>query len=135
MAFAAGAGRGKVRSDINITPLVDVVLVLLIIFMVMTPILLKQIGIQVPEKADAEDSAPDAEQIVLSISADGKLSMNREDLTREALEPRLREVFASRKDKTIFFDVDERANYGFVVEVMSACRASGAKVLGITTKT
>jgi biopolymer transport protein TolR len=134
MAFAASGGKGRPRSDINITPLVDVVLVLLIIFMVMTPILLKQFDVQVPEKADVTVAAPAADQVVLQIAADGAIALNHEMIAREVLADRVRTIFESRREKLLFFDVDEKANYGLTVEIMDACRGAGVKVIGIMTK-
>ena len=85
MAFAGGGGKGRVRSDINITPLVDVVLVLLIIFMVMTPVLLKKMDLQVPEKVDSDVQTSASDQVVLSIAADGTVAINKEPVPRETL--------------------------------------------------
>src|SRR4051812_44890030 len=128
MAFGAGGGKGSVRSDINITPLVDVVLVLLIIFMVMTPILLKQLDVKVPEKATDVDVQPPMgpSPLVLKIKQDGSIQLNSEPITRDALSDRLRDVLAPRREKLVFFDVDDDANYGLVVEVMDTARGSGA---------
>ena len=136
MSFAPGGGKGRVRSDINITPLVDVVLVLLIIFMVMTPILLKQLDVKVPEKADAElQTPPPAQsQAVLKITAEGQLTLNGEPLPRDRLADTVRDTFAPRREKLLFFDIDDQANYGLVVEVMDTCRGAGVKTLGIMTK-
>ena len=135
MSFAS-SGRGGVRSDINITPLVDVVLVLLIIFMVMTPILLKQLDVKVPEKADAELQAPPPtqSQAVLRIGPDGALALNQEPLRRDRLAEVMRETFAPRREKILFFDIDDQANYGLVVEVMDVCRGAGVVTLGMMTK-
>ncbi len=136
MAFGGGGGRGAVRSDINITPLVDVVLVLLIIFMVMTPILLKQLDVKVPEKAETVDVQPQLgpSPLVLKITADNKLTLNGAPLEREGLADRMRTVLEPRREKLVFFDVDDQANYGTVVEVMDTCRGAGVKTLGIMTK-
>jgi biopolymer transport protein ExbD len=134
MAFGGGNSKG-VRSDINITPLVDVVLVLLIIFMVMTPTLLKEMDVVVPEKADVQIAVPTTtDQIVVGVSKDNKLSLNHEPMTESALVERLHDVFASRSDKLAFFDVEDDANYGEVMHVMDVVRGSGAKTLGIMTK-
>jgi biopolymer transport protein ExbD len=134
MAFGGGSG-GGVRSDINITPLVDVVLVLLIIFMVMTPQLLKQVEVAVPEKADVQVATPStAEQIVVSVSREGKIAINQEPVPDSALAARMHDLMAARSDKLVFFDVDDDANYGEVVHVMDVCRGAGAKTLGIMTK-
>ena len=131
-----GGKKGGVRSDINITPLVDVVLVLLIIFMVLTPILLKQIEVKVPQKADVKIEQPQLtnEQVVVRIEADGRVSVNKEPVPEADVGEKMRTIFASRREKVVFFDIDDQANYGKVVAVMDACRGAGVKVLGIMTK-
>jgi len=135
MGFDVGK-KGGVRSDINITPLVDVVLVLLIIFMVMTPIALKQLEVKVPEKSDVDLSPPPVtnEQVVLQIDKENRVSVNHEPVGLEQLAERVRTVFEHRREKLIFFDVDDSANYAQVVHVMDICRGAGVKVLGIMTK-
>lgn len=133
MAFGGGSSKGP-RSDINITPLVDVVLVLLIIFMVMTPILLKQTDLQVPEKVEMETQIPSSDQVVLSIAADGTVSLNREPLPKELVGDRIKEVMSRRREKVMFFDIDDQALYDDVVKIMDTCRGAGAKVLGIMTR-
>ena len=133
MAFTTGDGRG-VRSEINITPLVDVVLVLLIIFMVMTPVLLKKLDLNVPEKVDTDVQVTASEQLVVSVAADSSVSINKEPVPRDELGAKLSELLQSRRDKVVFFDVDDTANYADVVAVMDVTRGAGAKVLGIMTK-
>jgi biopolymer transport protein ExbD len=134
MAFGGSAG-GGVRSDINITPLVDVVLVLLIIFMVMTPILLKAMDIAVPEKANVQVATPStANQIVVSVTREGSVEINHEPINASQLSERIHDIMLSRSEKLVFFDVDDDANYGEVMHVMDVCRGSGAKTLGIMTK-
>ena len=133
MAF--GSGGAGVRSDINITPLVDVVLVLLIIFMVMTPTLLKEMDVTVPEKTDVQVAQPaTTDQIVVSVNAANKIAINREPILEAALIERVRELMAARADKLVFFDIDDDANYGDVMHVMDLCRGAGVKTLGIMTK-
>jgi biopolymer transport protein ExbD len=133
---AFGGGGAGVRSDINITPLVDVVLVLLIIFMVMTPTLLKEMNVVVPEKADVQVAQPSAnsDQIVISVNAASKIAINREPILEAQLIERMRELMASREQKLVFFDIDDDANYGEVMHVMDLCRGAGAKTLGIMTR-
>jgi biopolymer transport protein ExbD len=134
MAFG-GTGGGGVRSDINITPLVDVVLVLLIIFMVMTPTLLKEVDVQVPEKADVTMAAPStADQVVISISREGRIAINKEPIVESQLTERIHDLMASRSEKLAFFDIDDEANYGEAVHVMDVCRGAGVKVIGLMTK-
>lgn len=136
MSFGGGGGKGSVRSEINITPLVDVVLVLLIIFMVLTPILLKQVEVSVPQKNDVNITPPPVttEQVVIRIEADGRIAINHEPVAPEALAEKVRTIYAARREKVMFFDVDDHANYGLVVSVMDTCRGAGVKVLGIMTK-
>lgn len=134
MAFSNGGGSSGVRSDINITPLVDVVLVLLIIFMVMTPTLLKQLPVQVPDKDDSAPSTPAGDQLVVGIDAAGALSLDGERLSREELVNRVRTRLSGHGDRVVFFDIDDRASYGLSVEVIDECRGAGAQVLGMVTR-
>jgi biopolymer transport protein ExbD len=134
MAFGGGRA-GGVRSEINITPLVDVVLVLLIIFMVMTPTLLKEMDVNVPEKADVQIATPSTtEQVVVSITREGKVAINKEPINLSQLSGRIHDLMVARNEKLVFFDVDDDAIYEDVVHVMDSCRGAGAKVLGIMTK-
>jgi biopolymer transport protein TolR len=134
MAFG-GASGGGVRSDINITPLVDVVLVLLIIFMVMTPTMLKEMNVTVPEKADVMNPTPTTtDQIVVGVNREGKLAVNREPIDASQLATRIHDLIATKADKLVFFDVDDDAVYEDVVHAMDSCRGAGAKTLGIMTK-
>ncbi len=133
MAFAAGA-KG-VRSDINVTPLIDVVLVLLIVFMVMVPKLLNQTPVDVPPKApDNVETPPASDQLVVTIADDGRVAINGEAFTIEALPGKVRDLMQSRSKKLMFFNPDEGASYGDVIKVMDICRGAGVKNIGIMTK-
>ncbi len=134
MGFSdAGDGR-KVRPTINITPLVDVVLVLLIIFMVVTPLLMKRFHMRVPERVDAppaaEDSAP---AVVVAVGRAGEISLNQEPLDLEDLEPRIRRIFASRQERVVFLAVDDETPYHRAVDVMDRARGGGADPLVLMT--
>ncbi len=134
MAFGSATG-GAVRSDINITPLVDVVLVLLIIFMVATPMLIKDLDLTVPEKAETQIASPTtANQVVVSVTKEGQVQINREPILESQLNEKIHDLMATRADKLVFFDVDEDANYGEAIHVMDVVRGAGAKTLGIMTK-
>ncbi len=134
MAFGTG-GSGGVRSDINITPLVDVVLVLLIIFMVMTPTLLKELSVVVPEKSDVQIATPTtSDQVIVAMSAENKITVNQEPIDESALADRIHDLMAARADKLVFFDIDDGADFGEVAHVMDVVRGAGAKTLGIMTK-
>jgi biopolymer transport protein TolR len=137
MAFAVGgqARKGAPASEINVTPLVDIVLVLLIIFMVMTPVMLKEIAAAVPRRATEEMAVPPGgAPIVVRVDASGALSLSGEAVAPEALAPRVAERLAHDRQKVVFFDVDDAANYGQAVKLMDICKGAGARVLGIVTR-
>ena len=133
MAF--GGGGAGVRSEINITPLVDVVLVLLIIFMVMTPTMLKELSVIVPEKADQQQPTPTiTDQVIVGVTRENKVTVNQEPIDEAKVADRIHDLMASHADKLVFFDIDDEADYGEVVHVMDTVRGAGAKTLGIMTK-
>jgi biopolymer transport protein TolR len=134
MAFGGATGAG-VRSDINVTPLVDVVLVLLIIFMVATPILIKDLDLTVPEKADVQVATPTiANQVVVSVNKEGQVQINREPIVESQFGEKIHDLMTARSEKLVFFDVDDDANYGDAMHLMDVARGAGAKTLGIMTK-
>ena len=129
MAFG-GASSGGVRSDINITPLVDVVLVLLIIFMVVIPIL--QMGYPVdtpPENKTAAVVPPSADQLIVRMDHDGRTYLNKEEVPMAQFGGRLKQM--NRGKKIVFFAADGELPYGQVAEFMDLCRNNGAEKLGI----
>ena len=123
----------ELKSDINVTPLVDVVLVLLVIFMVVTPLIKQEVPIELP-LAESSHQTQDLSQIILSILADGSLLLNREAIPREDLAERLTAIYATRSDKTIFLEADRSLVYDRVVQVMDECRAAGVTTIGVLTK-
>ena len=134
MAFGGSTGAG-VRSDINITPLVDVVLVLLIIFMVATPMLIKDLDLTVPEKADVQVATPTtANQVVVSVTKEGQVEINREPIVESQFGEKIHDLMTARSEKLVFFDVDDDAIYGDAMHLMDVARGAGAKTLGIMTK-
>ncbi len=127
-----GGGHGKtnVTPTMNVTPLVDVVLVLLIIFMVITPLLSKKFWVHTPkqEKKEVEqqvDQDPNP-PLVLRIAADKSLQINGTTLAADEVVGKLRRMFAARDDHVLFFDADDAAPYGFAVEMMDKAREGGA---------
>ena len=134
MAMAAG-GTGEYKSDINITPLVDVVLVLLIIFMVITPLLQMGYDVKVPPKATMAPTEPDPDQLIVSLTAQNKIFLNKQELNPQQLASQLSGILKNRRDKTVFFSGDDGALYGEVVRVMDIVRNAGAKNLGIVLET
>ena len=123
MSMDLGASRPK--SDINITPLVDVLLVLIIIFMVITPILQKGFDAQVPEKAEVKPGGPPPNVIVLQIGASGDYAINKSPVTLADLGDRLGAIYATRPDKILFVDADDRAKYNDVVKALDIARSQG----------
>ncbi len=130
MSFDLG-GKGKLRADINVTPLVDVVLVLLIIFMVVTPLLEREFIVYMPEQQieDLADEAP-PNQVVVILRADNRVEVNGEVVERADLEGRLRRSLARIPDRAMFFDADDQARYGEAVAVMDTARGAGARIIG-----
>ena len=135
MGFSAGGGRAKVKSDINVTPLVDVVLVLLIIFLVTMPILMKDISVDIPKKA--EDSVPAdllPDQITLEWKDDGRLLMNTVEVARTDLAQKLREKLERKRDKIVFVSFDDGVRYGDAVGLMDTCKGAGATTVALKTR-
>jgi len=139
MAMSIGAGHGKrVAPQMNVTPLVDVVLVLLIIFMVITPLLSKNCWIHLPKQEKEEVTRDELQAdptppLVLHVGAGRLIPVNGSEVAFEELSERLKRMFAARDDHVIFFDAADDAEYGFAVEVMDQARAGGAVTIATLT--
>lgn len=134
MAIALGEGpkKGAVPA-MNVTPLVDVVLVLLIVFMVVTPLLSKKFSLALPKQSE-EKAAPSVDvPIVLSVGVDGRARINREVVAEAELGPRIERALAAKSDKTVFFDAEDGAPFGAAVHAMDVARAHGAANVSILT--
>lgn len=122
----------------NVTPLVDVVLVLLIIFMVVTPMLSKQFYVHLPKQEKNEDTVleqdPTKQALLLRVDERGKVSLNGFEVDDSVLVDKLRRVLAARSDHTVFFDAADSAAYGRAVELLDKARAGGAVTLSILVK-
>jgi biopolymer transport protein ExbD len=135
MAFSVGGGRRGPQGEINVTPLIDIVLVLLIIFMVMTPVMLKELPAKVPQKQTENVPQPPGDSpIVVELDAHDTLTLNGESVAPEALAARVGERLLHDRQKLVFFRIDDDANYGRAVRIMDVCKGAGAKTLGIVTK-
>ena len=135
MAFTVGSGRRGPQGEINVTPLIDIVLVLLIIFMVMTPVMLKEIVAKVPQKQTENVPQPPGESpIIVEIDAHDTLALNGEPVASEALADKVGERLRYDRQKVVFFRIDDEASYGRAVRVMDICKGAGAKTIGIVTK-
>ncbi len=128
---------GRPNSEINITPLVDVVLVLLIIFMVVTPLLEKDIGVRVPATEQVEEkSEVPPDQLVVNIDASGELSINKEKVPRGEYVDRLRGILTRKpaNDKVVFMVADEKTGYGTLLQTIDGAKQAGAEVIGMATE-
>lgn len=131
-ASLGGTGR-RARSEINVTPFVDVMLVLLVIFIATAPLMQQGMDVNLPETNTQALRVADA-PLILSVDASGKYYLGRKEVPAAELEQRLKALFESRGSKEIFLRADRDAPYGVVVKGMAAARRAGSDKLGIVTE-
>jgi biopolymer transport protein TolR len=144
MGFSVGSSGGggkrrgnKVTPSMNVTPLVDVVLVLLIIFMVVTPLMVKQMSVRVPAKSEDQAQAepdPNDVPIVVLVKDDGVIELNHEAIEAKALPDRLATLTGGRTDKIVFFSAEEKVAYGTAIAALDEAKKSGATLAVLTEK-
>jgi biopolymer transport protein TolR len=135
MAMDVGGNKRGPRADINVTPLVDVVLVLLIIFMVLTPSTLKHLTAAVPKKPDEPTPpAPTDTSIVVEYTVNRELTINSESVAIEGLGSALTERLRGSRQKVVFFKAEDDVPYGDIVRLMDVARGVGAQTLAIVTQ-
>jgi biopolymer transport protein TolR len=120
-------------SEINVTPFVDVMLVLLVIFMVTAPMLEQGIDVDLPETT-TQPLQMREEPLILSVKKDGTYHLARQAIPLEELQPKLAAIFAGTDEREIYLRADKDAPYGTVVKAMAAARLAGAKTVGIVTE-
>jgi biopolymer transport protein TolR len=128
-------GKKGVRSDLNITPMIDILLVLLIIFMVMTPLMMMQHRVEVPKRAEV-DMPQDVtqDQVVITFTHEGHLFLNQTRIDKADLGKELGERFKDRRDKTVFLNIDPEANYGESMRIIDVAHNSGIDKLAVVTQ-
>src|SRR5262249_30773074 len=135
MAIATRDEGSKVNSNINVTPMVDVMLVLLIIFMVITPMLQKGVSVNMAEAVNPRpmQDADREDALLVAVTRENKVFFGSEPIEPAALTNKVKDKVAARTDKTVFVKADARAKYGTVVEVVDNVRSAGVDQLGLLT--
>jgi len=135
MSMSAGGSGGSLSNEPNVTPMIDVLLVLLIIFMAVLPSMRKAIDIQLPDpNPSVQPANANSNQIVLEVSPGGKYAINTEVVTRDRLPTRLHEIYDARPEKIIFVKGVKGVKYADIIDAMDVARGSGVKVIGIPPK-
>ena len=131
MGMSVGGG-GGLTSEPNVVPMIDIMLVLLIIFMIMQPLVRKAIDLQIPTPNPTVMPANSkSDQIVLEVFPEGKLAINKQDVSKEQLAEKLKEIYDPRPEKVLFIKGDPKVLYQDIIWTMDVSRGSGVKVIGI----
>jgi len=137
MAFQTdnnASGPGQPLSEINITPFVDVVLVLLIIFMVTAPLMQQGVEVQLPKTNSKSNVSMKEEDIVLSIDRGKNIFIGKTKVSRKELGDKLQAVFKNKQSKDLYLEADKTVDYGFVVDVMATAKNAGIEKVGLVTE-
>ena len=134
MAMNLGGG-GGVKSDINVTPLVDVMLVLLIIMMIVAPLLQQGVAVTLPVATNTSEKPETQEQTVVAITADKRYFVNAVQVQQQDLGRRIMDLLEEKKEKIVIIKADVDVEYGAVMEAMDTLRAAGIEDMGLITET
>ncbi len=133
MAMGGHNNDRRVMADINVTPFVDVMLVLLVIFMVTAPMMQQGVQVNLP-KADTKAMTPVEDTVVVTVNKNGKLFINKDEVSAADLRSKLADMFATREKKEIFLKADAGVPYGEVVKAMADIKGAGIERLGMVTE-
>jgi biopolymer transport protein ExbD len=129
-----GIGQKDVNADINVTPLADVMLVLLIIFMVITPLLQKGVDVKLPQAENPADHPDNESAVTVAVRKDNAVYLNMVPIAESELTRKLTEEFEGKSERILFLKADEALEYGDVLRVMQLCRDAGADNIGLITE-
>ena len=132
MAISTGQ-EGEVRSEPNVVPLCDVLLVLLIIFMVVTPLVHKGVDVRLPDALNTINM-PENPEVVLAIKKDGTMYVNQDQATEETLETLLEDAFMTTTEKKLYLRADQDLEYGKIVDIIDILKNAGVEIVGIITE-
>lgn len=131
--MTGGGSNGRLMSDINVTPLVDVMLVLLIIFMVTAPMMMQGLDVSLPE-ATAEPLESEKEHLIVTVNKENKVLISDFEVTIDSLAEKLKKILEGRSDREVYLKADKDISYGTVVRVMAEIKGAGVEKLGMVTE-
>jgi len=136
MALVKRDEGSKVNSNINVTPMVDVMLVLLIIFMVITPLAEQKVNVDLAktQSAVAMNDASKQDSVVVAVTRDSKVYLGQDQVTMDTLGSKVADLLQNKMDKTVYFRADARAHYGTVEDAIDAVRTAGVQDVGLLTE-
>jgi biopolymer transport protein TolR len=134
MSMDVGGAKGGIKSDINVTPLVDVMLVLLIIMMIVAPLLQKGADVKLPTAANSADKPETQEQTVVAIDKSDRFFVNGLPVRRDELRVKVTDILETKKERVVLIKADEDAKYATVMDAMDELRAGGIEDMGLITE-
>ena len=133
MAMDLGGAKGGIKSDINVTPLCDVMLVLLIIMMIVAPLLQQGVAVKLPQAGNTVDKPETQDQTVIAIAKDKAMYLNAKPVQEGELATKLNEILENKKEKVVLIKADEEVEYGAVMAAMDQLRQAGIEDIGLVT--